>query len=240
MPPVPPPPVARLNRPVSSPNATSRFRMLSINSPRSSPSPVSGVALGFSISTSPFELTITRPEFPPTDSERIWLSRIVTASACTMMFPESAPASPSEATRACSSSTSPPAMLTGPPVTRRVPLNVILPAGLAPRNPNACGGEAVKTLLSGSAARNAPSLPRLMRSRDDTVNAPSTSTFAFSPNRKPFGFIRYRLAPVMSDLMRPSISEIFPPVTRPRMLSMVSGPVNVAEPPVCTLNSVKL
>ena len=157
-----------------------------------------------------------------------------------MISPESAPPAASEANRALSSSTSPPASLTCPPVTRRVPLKVILPAGLPSRKPNACGGDAVNTLWSGFVARNTPSSPKLIRSREETVNAPSTSTLAFSPNRNPLGLSRYRLAPAMSDLMRPSISETLPPVTRPRMLLMASGPVKVADPPVCTLNSVKL
>ena len=189
MPAVLPPPFAKLKIPVSSPNATSRFRMLSMNSPRSNPSPESGTASGSSINTGFRELIMILPASPAMDSVRSWPLRIVTPSDSTIMSPE-LPALDSETNRASFNVTSPPATLTDPLVTKRVPSNEIFPDGLPPRKPNACGGEAVSTLLFGCRARKTPSLPRLIRSRDESVNAPSTSTFAFSPNKNPLGFIR--------------------------------------------------
>ena len=112
---------------------------------------------------------------------------------------------------------SPPTNPTGFSAISFVPLNLIAPPGLSPRKPNAFGAAVVNTLRSGFTALKLPSSPNLRLSLVLNVNAPSTSTFALLPNRKPFGFNRYRFASVISDLIRPSISETLAPVTLPSM-----------------------
>ena len=72
-----------------------------------------------------------------------------------------------------------------------------------------------------------------------TKNEPPIFKLAFFPNTIPAGFIKNKLA-LPDVLIKPSISEIFPPVTRLIILTTLVELLKLAEPPVGIENSLKL